>query len=112
MAQQMGVASYAAAGHQAMVGFVERRGSPRTKVFKKGKLIHTNNLTVFDCMIRDISETGARLSCGETALMPKEMRLVLHSQREVRLVRVVWRRPREIGVQFLEPPQPLVKLLV
>jgi hypothetical protein len=112
MAQQMGVASYSAARHQVVFGFIERRASPRMRVFKKGKLIHTNNITVFDCMIRDISDTGARLSCGETATMPREMQLVLHSQREVRMVRVVWRKPRELGVQFLEPPKPLERLLV
>ena len=81
----------------------ERRTSPRVKVFKKGKLIHPNNISVFDCTIRDISDTGARLTCEQTGMLPNELQLVFHAIREVRYVRVVWRRNGEIGVQFLTP---------
>jgi hypothetical protein len=112
MARQMGRPPHAWAGHQATLGFIERRASPRTKVFKKGKLIHTNMIAVFDCMIRDISETGARLSCGETAMLPTEMKLLVSSQREMCLVRIVWRKSREVGVQFLEARKTVMKLLV
>lgn len=94
------------AGLAAAPAQVERRGSPRSRILKKGKLIHPNNTSVFDCMIRDISETGARLSCEETGLLPNELQLMFHAIREVRYVRVVWRRPGELGVQFLTPPKP------
>lgn len=89
---------------------VERRGSPRLRVLKKAKLIHPNNASVFDCTIRDISETGARVSCANTGGLPNELQLMFHAQREVRGVRIVWRRPGEMGVQFLTPASAAPKL--
>lgn len=91
-------------------GQAERRTSPRTRVLKKGKLIHPNNVSVFDCTIRDISDTGARLTCEQTGLLPNELQLMFHAIREVRYVRVVWRRPGELGVQFLTASKPASNL--
>jgi hypothetical protein len=98
------------AGQGLYSDHAERRGSPRVRVFKKGKLIHPNNMSVFDCTIRDMSETGARLSCEETGLLPNELQLMFHAIREVRYVRVVWRRNGEIGVEFLTPARPASNL--
>jgi hypothetical protein len=98
------------AGHAEQVAPAERRTSPRMKVFKKGKLILPNNISVFDCTIRDISETGARLTCEQTGMLPNELQLMFHAIREVRYVRVVWRRSGELGVQFLTPPRPASNL--
>jgi hypothetical protein len=98
------------AGHGLYSNQAERRGSPRVRVLKKGKLIHSNNVSVFDCTIRDISDTGARLICEQTGLLPNELQLVFHAIREVRYVRVVWRRNGELGVQFLTPPRPASNL--
>jgi hypothetical protein len=99
-----------AAGQSLETYYSERRASPRIRMFKKGKLIHPNNNSVFDCMIRDISDTGARLSCEHTGILPNELQLMFHALREVRYVRIVWRRPGEMGVQFLTPPKPAVHL--
>ena len=88
----------------------ERRSAPRVRVLKKAKLIHPNNVSVFDCMIRDISEGGARLGCGNAAILPNEMQLMFFALREVRYVRVVWRRPDELGVQFLGPARAVGRL--
>lgn len=95
-----------AAGHSVAPEQFERRGAPRIRVLKKGKLIHPIKISVFDCMIRDISATGARLSCEQTGLLPNELQLMFFAIREVRYVRVVWRRPGELGVQFLTPAAP------
>jgi hypothetical protein len=90
--------------------FVERRGSPRARVLKKGKLILPNNSSVVDCLIRDVSATGARLSCEGAGMLPSEMQLLFHAVRELRHVRVVWRRQGELGVQFLSPARPALRL--
>jgi two-component system cell cycle response regulator len=98
-------ASSRLAAHDGHIPATERRTSPRVKVLKKGKLILPNNISVFDCTIRDVSETGARLRCEQTGLLPNELQLMFHAIREVRYVRVVWRRNGELGVQFLTPPR-------
>jgi len=99
--QQMGNLTYAPAGRET-AAIREQDGAPRSRVYKKGKLIHPNNRTVFDCMVREIHTDGARLSCGDTTMLPNELRHV----------RIVWRRPREVWVRFLETPQPVLNLII
>ena len=89
---------------------VDRRRSPRVRVFKKGKLILPNHSSVLDCMIRDVSGTGARLSCEGAGMVPGELQLMFHAVREVRRVEVVWRRHDELGVKFLSPPRLALNL--
>lgn len=96
----------------ADLGQWERRSSPRIRMFKQGKLILPNNNSVFDCIIRDMSEGGARVSCSSTGVLPNEMQLVFCALREVRVVRVVWRRPDQLGLQFLTPPRPASHLVI
>ena len=91
---------------------VDRRHSPRVKVFKKGKLILPNHSSVLDCMIRDVSGTGARLSCASAAMVPGELQLFFHAVREVCQVQVVWRRHDELGVKFLSRPRLALNLHV
>jgi hypothetical protein len=86
-------------------GKIERRASPRARVLKHGKLIFANRKSVFDCVVRDISEGGARIACAHAGILPTELQLMLCSSRDVRDVRVVWRRPDQVGVQFLSPPR-------
>ena len=75
-------------------------------MLKKGKLILPNKISVHDCVIRDLSQTGARITCEETGNLPNELQLMFFAIREVRYVRVVWRRPGELGVEFLTPARP------
>jgi hypothetical protein len=110
--QQMENPPFAPAGLEAKAGLREQGGALRSRVFKKGKLIHLNNRTVFDCMVREIHQDGALLSCGDTTMLPTEMRLAIPSNNEVRHVRIVWRRPREMWVRFLEAPQPVLTLVI
>lgn len=88
------------------------RSAPQTRVFKKGKLIHPNNATVFDCVVREFLEDGARLSCGDSTMLPNELRLAIPSLREVRQVRVIRRLPREIWVRYLDAPKPVLNLII
>lgn len=98
------------AGHHAQLAPIERRKSPRLRVLKKGKLILPNNVSVIDCIIRDQSDMGARLSCEQWSTLPNELQLMFHAIREVRFVRVVWRHDGELGVQFLSPPRPALRM--
>ena len=90
----------------------DRRCSPRLKVLKKGKLILPNHTSVLDCMIRDVSGSGARLSCESAGMVPGELQLLFHAVRELRQVEVVWRRHDELGVRFLSPPRLALNLHV
>jgi hypothetical protein len=53
------------------------------------------------CVLSDISETGARLDIDETKTIPDQFILLLSSNGSARRkCRVVWRKPRQIGVTF------------
>ena len=77
-----------------------KRVSRRLRVLKQGKMLLSNNMTVIDCTIRDLSETGAKLICGDPGAIPNEFRLVFVAERQMRDVKVVWRRPEQLGVHF------------
>lgn len=88
-----------------------KRAARRVRVLKQGKMLLPNGMTVIDCQIRDLSETGARLLCGDPGAIPNTFRLVFPSDRTMREVKVVWRRPDQLGVQFTSGPSraPLLK---
>jgi PilZ domain len=84
---------------------IERRWSRRMRVLKRGKTILQHNLVVFDCLIRDLSEGGARIVMDRAAILPAEFRLAILGAGEAREVRVVWRRADEAGVAFVPGPE-------
>lgn len=90
----------------------ERRAHPRHRVLKRAKAVFNGNNSVIDCVMRDLSQGGARLSCGSVAQLPDAFLLVFVAEREMRDVRVAWRSLSEVGVQFLSPPRPALRLLL
>jgi hypothetical protein len=89
----------------------ERREHPRHRVFKRVKAIFDNR-SVIDCVMRDLSVGGARLTCRQAALLPERFQLVFMTERDMRDVRVAWRGIDEIGVQFTTPPRKALHLLL
>lgn len=88
-----------------------KRKSPRLRVLKQGKILLANNLTVIDCTIRDLSDTGAKVLCGDAGAIPNTFRLVFTADRTMREVQVMWRRPEMVGVRFTSEARkaPLLK---
>src|SRR5690349_14482357 len=63
-------------------------------VAEKGKPLH-------GCAVADISESGARLNVEDPDSIPDEFMLVLSRRGDAqRKCHVVWRKPRQIGVEF------------
>ena len=53
------------------------------------------------CVLSDISDTGARIDVEDSKPIPDEIMLLLSSNGAARRkCRVVWRKPRQIGVKF------------
>jgi len=80
-----------------------KRNAPRQRVLKEGKIVTMDKWSVFDCTIRDISETGARLRCADPASVPADFRLLVRASNSIRTARVVWRRADQVGVMFTGP---------
>ena len=63
------------------------------------------------CIVRDISETGARLALLGGESLPEQFDLVLSPNGAVnRLCHVIWRSDREVGVKFIPRPAPPARL--
>ena len=54
-----------------------------------------------DCVVRDISATGARLRVPDATAVPPQFELLLKQSGEYRPAHVRWRRKGEVGVSFM-----------
>ena len=87
----------------------ENRAAARHRIVRNGKIVFANFTMVLDCTMRDISETGAKVIAVKPAEVPEKFRLILITDQVMRDAKVVWRRGREIGVEFEGPAVDLTK---
>jgi hypothetical protein len=59
----------------AFQGMDSKRGSPRQRVLKGGKIVFAGGSFSVDCTIRNLSETGARLQIPTTGPIPDRFHL-------------------------------------
>jgi hypothetical protein len=79
--------------------FADRRGAPRRSTLLEATVADLDGFAVFDCTIRNVSDTGALLVFPSTAQVPDVFFLTSVLHRGV-LCTVAWRTERQIGVQF------------
>ena len=79
---------------------VERRSSARKKSFLQGRVYYDNQRSSVDCLVRDISERGAKLVFSDAVTIPNVVELYLPGKDEVHRVRLQWHKGDEIGVDF------------
>ena len=78
----------------------ERRTTSRHKSFLQGRVYYNNHRSSVDCLVRDVSDTGAKLVFGEAVTLPDVVDLYLSNKDEVRRAKVQWRKGHEMGVDF------------
>lgn len=83
---------------------MKERRWPRLKTFLRGTIYYNNRLSSVDCVVRDISEGGARLVVSEAAMVPDNFELHIPQKERAYLTDVRWRRGEEMGLQFQEQP--------
>ena len=81
----------------------ELRQNPRQRRLKEGRLVFNDKKSLMSCLIRDASDTGARVKCGEPYLVPHEFELLIRGEGKARLARRVWIKDTEMGVSFITP---------
>ena len=82
----------------------EQRGSTRKRMLKGGVIAFSGRHATMPCVVRDVSETGARLQVQSGAGVPDTFELIVELDGLEAHVEVVWRRPTEVGVRFLAAP--------
>jgi hypothetical protein len=82
------------------VAMKERRAVSRKRSFLQGRIYFNNRRTSVDCLIREVSEHGARLKFASTTVTPDVMELHIPAREESYRAKVIWRNADEIGVTF------------
>jgi hypothetical protein len=78
----------------------ELRHYRRTKSFLRELIHDCRKRGAMDCMIRDLSEDGARIALSDTVALPEVIELDIPQRELRRRARVVWRRKGEVGLCF------------
>ncbi len=76
----------------------EKRASPRHRVFKAGTIEFSGSR--IDCVIRNVSETGAAIEVKSPIWFPDRFVLAMGSDGSSRHCHIVWRDEKRIGVAF------------
>lgn len=85
-------------------GGTERRHTTRRRMLKPGRIVSLNKFFTFDCVIRNLSSTGALLVVASATEIPNEFDLAPGSHDRLIRCRVAWRDTKRLGVEFLSDP--------
>ena len=81
----------------------ERRGSRRSKSFLRGFVYVSRKRGALACLVRDLSEKGARIIFSDQVTLPDMVELYIPQRDQTLRARVHWRKNDEIGLAFTEP---------
>jgi PilZ domain len=81
---------------------VERRGNRRLKSFLRGFVEIDKRRGAMSCMVRDFSDTGARIIFSDAIVIPDTVNLHIPQRDFTTRARVEWRRGDEIGLSFAD----------
>ncbi len=74
----------------------------RMRSLMSAHIVFNNGSSTLDCVVRNISDSGARIETSRHAVLPSEFELhVPHKARSWR-ARIVWRQDNQVGVQFVD----------
>jgi hypothetical protein len=83
----------------------ERRREERVSVgHRRLQLDPCDGRRPVDCLIWDMSLSGARLTLAQNIPLPPEVAVVIGNV--THRARVVWRKDPQIGIEFLQDPEP------
>jgi hypothetical protein len=80
----------------------ERRGSRRSKSFLRGFVYVSRKRGALACLVRDLSEKGARIIFSDQVTLPDMVELYIPQRDQTLRARVHWRKNDEIGLAFTE----------
>ena len=83
----------------------ERRIAPRRRVLKGAQAAFNDRHCSIPCIVKNISETGARVRSEHVPSIPDTFDLIIDLDGLEARCEVVWRKDKELGVRFVGSPQ-------
>jgi PilZ domain len=84
----------------------ERRQALRHRTLKTAKMLPMNEWSAVNGVVRDQSNTGARIACERPENVPDEFRLVVVKEATIQPCTVRWRNKAQLGVSYEGEPKP------
>lgn len=81
---------------------LDRRREHRGRTYLGGQIAFNNRWCTIDCLVRNVSQSGARLEFPLPVLVPSELDLIIPVKGYSRRVRVVWKQATTLGVAFTD----------
>ena len=85
----------------------DQRRESRQRTFKAAK-VSLEGFAILDCVVQNISSTGACLQVVSQKSVPDEFELIITRDNSVKFCRIAWRKGNNIGVRFVDRP-PMVR---
>jgi hypothetical protein len=79
----------------------DRRSIHRSRTCLEGRVAFDNGQSALDCLVRNLSQDGARIALSDTAAIPDAFEVVIPRKGEIRRARIIWKDETEAGVLFL-----------
>jgi uncharacterized small protein (DUF1192 family) len=83
----------------------ERRSSRRTKSFLRGFVYISRKRGALSCLIRDLSDKGARIIFSDTVMLPETFDLYIPQREQTFRAKARWRHGDEVGLAFVAAEQ-------
>ncbi len=84
---------------------MDQRSSQRKRTILDGRIVFNKRSSVINCMVRDLSDTGARIAFGHVLDIPSEFEIEIPKKGMAVWARVMWSNGREHGIMFIGSPQ-------
>ena len=79
----------------------EQRKVTRSRTVFRGSIIFNNGNSSVNCLVRNFSETGAKIIVGELIAFPQQFELHIPQKGRTYLALIKWRNGEETGVEFV-----------
>ncbi|MGE0565358.1 MAG: PilZ domain-containing protein [Pseudolabrys sp.] len=80
----------------------ESRRAPRARTLLRGVVYYDSRSVSVDCTVRDLSESGARITLDAMATVPDQVEISIPQKQRIFPATVRWRDGFELGVSFEE----------
>ncbi len=78
----------------------ERRHTPRHRTFLQGRVFYNSRRQSADCIIRELTDEGARLSFTDPVALPHAFELHIPNRDQTLRVETIWNHGTDVGVAF------------